>query len=109
MKRGVCVIMALFFLVSVLSVSAFAHTEENPASAVLYAGKDINVGELQVWNDAENLYVKYVLDSDWCLTEYHLHVATSLGDIPQTKKGNPKPGQFAYKAEYDTCMPDQNY
>lgn len=106
MKKGVCVIMALFFLAGLLSVSAFAHTEENPASAVLYAGKDINVGELQVWNDAENLYVKYVLDSDWCLTEYHLHVATSLGDIPQTKKGNPKPGQFAYKAEYDTCMPD---
>ena len=103
MKRGVCVIMALFFLVSVLSVSAFAHTEEIPFSTVLYAGKTIKVGNVEVWNDDSNLYVKYDLDDQWCLTEYHLDVATSPGDIPQTKKGNPIPGKFTYKDELDYC------
>jgi hypothetical protein len=104
MKRSVCLIMALFFLLGVLSVSAFAHTEENPFTSVLYAGKDIPVGEVQVWNDADSLYVKYVLEEEWCLTEYHLDVAAALADIPQTKKGNPKPGKFAYKGEYDSCV-----
>jgi hypothetical protein len=106
MKKGVCVIMALFFLVGLLSVSAFAYTEENPFVADLIAGQNFDAGDVLVWNDAENLYVKYDLDSDWCLTEYHLHVATSLNEIPQTKKGNPKPGHFEYKEEYDACIVD---
>jgi hypothetical protein len=29
-----------------------------------------------------------------------VHVATSLGDIPQNKNGNPKPGQFDYKGSH---------
>jgi hypothetical protein len=104
MKRGVCVIMALFFLVGLISVSAFAQVTVSTTD--LLAGKTMDVGEVQVWNDGENLYVKYVLDPDWCLTEYHLHVATLLDEIPQTKKGNPKPGHFEYKEEYDACLVD---
>jgi len=104
MKRGVCVIIALFFLLGLLSVSAFAQL---PVSTTdLLAGKTMDVGDLQVWNDVENLYVEYVLDPDWCLTEYHLHVAVSSEEIPQTKKGNPKPGKFEYKEEYDACIVD---
>jgi hypothetical protein len=68
----------------------------NPDVYQLYAGQDIDVGEIQVWNDDQNLYVKYVVDAtDWCLTETHLAVAYSLDDIPQ-KNGNPIPGQFPY-------------
>jgi len=78
------------------------HTEGDPQKIDLLAGQTLNVGEVKVWNDTENLYVKYVIDdTDWCLTETHLHVATSIGDIPQTKKGNPKPGQFEYKEKHD--------
>jgi len=106
MKRGVCVIMASFFLVGLLSVSAFAYTEENPYSVDLFAGKTIDVGDVEVWKDGTSLYVKYVLDPDWCLTEYHLHVANESNDIPQTKKGNPIPGHFDYKAENDACIVD---
>jgi len=67
----------------------------------LYAGQNWLVGEVLVWNDGEQLCVKYQLDPDifaegWGITETHLAVVTSLDDIPQTKKGNPIPGQFLY-------------
>lgn len=74
----------------------------------LVAGKNTNVGDVIVWNDADNLYVNYVItDLDWCLTETHLHVATSLGEIPQ-KNGNPPPGKFDYKGEHD-CVTEYTY
>jgi len=105
MKRGVCVIMALFFLVGVLSVSAFAHTEADPFVTDLIAGQHIDAGDVLVWNDDDNLYVKYLItDPDWCLTEYHLHVANDPNDIPQTKKNNPIPGKFDYKKEFESCV-----
>lgn len=63
--------------------------------ADLIAGQHIDVGDVNVWNDGTNLYVQYVLDDPWVMTESHLHVATSLAGIPQ-KKGNPPPGQFDY-------------
>lgn len=66
----------------------------NPNSA-------IDVGEVIAWNDEDFLYVTYNTTDDWYITETHLHVADSLEGIPQTKKGNPIPGQFDYGDEYD--------
>ena len=77
------------------------HTADDPQVIDLLAGQTNKVGEVKVWNDADNLYVKYVItDPDWCLTETHLHVAESEEDIPQ-KNGNPIPGHFAYSDEFD--------
>jgi len=87
------------------------HTEGDPFTTDLIAGggspaSAIDVGDVLVWNDGDTLYVKYVIYEDgWCLTETHLHVAKSEGEIPQTKKGNPIPGQFDYKSEHD-CVTD---
>jgi len=75
----------------------------------LFAGQHIDVGIIKVWNDSDNLYVKYVVDGPWCLTETHLHIGAQLNDIPQTKKGNPIPGKFDYKGEHDPCVPDYTY
>jgi len=69
----------------------------------LYAGQNIDAGEIRVWNDSETLYVKYFTDG-WCITETHLHVATSLEGIPQTRKGNPIPGKFDKKGEHECEM-----
>jgi len=78
------------------------YTEANPFTTELLAGQTINVGEVQVWNDAEYLYITYIIDeSGWYLTETHLHVACDGDPIPVNKKGNPKPGQFEYCAEHD--------
>jgi len=74
----------------------------------LYAGQNILVGKVLVWNDADNLYVKYLItDPDWCLTETHLHVAASMEEIPQ-KNGNPIPGKFDYKGEHE-CESEVDY
>ena len=78
------------------------YTEENPFTTDLLAGQNIDVGEVQVWNDAENLYITYVIDSlGWYLTETHLHVACDESAIPQNKKGNPIPGHFDYSSEHE--------
>jgi hypothetical protein len=70
---------------------------------------EIDVGDILVWNDADFLYVQYILDDGWCLTETHLHVASDLVDIPQTKKKNPIPGHFTYNDEWDPCKTEHTY
>lgn len=91
--------------------------EGSPNTFPLYAGQTIPVGEVQVWNDDENVCVKYQLSDDaiaegWLIYETHLAVGATLGDIPQTKKGNPIPGQFPYGDDdldgvesYQECVP----
>ena len=114
MKRILHISVTLAFLIALLPMAAFAHTEDAPSVTDLIAdgGSEataIVVGNVSVWNGAENLYVKYeITEPDWCLTKTHLHVADSLANIPQTKKGNPKPGQFEYKMDHN-CVGDYTY
>lgn len=100
--------------ISVLMLFTFsglvsAHTESTPYVTGLIADQNLDVGDVSVWNDGENLYVKYVIDTetDWCLTETHLRVADSVDSIPQ-KNGNPIPGKFDYKNEHD-CVTEYTY
>ncbi len=89
--------------VSVLNMGVGDVTEVD-----LLAGQDILVGTVTVWNDETNLYVKYTItDPDWCLTETHMHVATTLEGIPQ-RNGNPVPGQFEYKGDHE-CEAEVSY
>jgi len=76
------------------------HTEDVPFESILWAGQDINVGTVNVWNDGVELHVTYNTTGGWVLTETHLAVATTLDDIPQ-KNGNPIPGKFPYQCCYD--------
>lgn len=75
--------------------------------ADLMAGQHIDVGDVNVWNDDTSLYVQYVLDDPWVMTESHLHVATAWEAIPQ-KNGNPPPGQFDYSMEH-ACVTEYTY
>lgn len=79
----------------------------NPVTVSLRAGQHMDAGTVTVWEDGIKLYVKYQTSGGWCLTETHLHVATSLDDIPQ-KNGNPPPAQFDYRAEHD-CVTQYTY
>lgn len=58
----------------------------------LYAGQTTLIGSVKVWNDDTTLYVYF--DTTEVLLETHVHVGENVSDIPQTKKGNPIPGQF---------------
>lgn len=81
---------------------------EDLATFYLYAAQHYRVGELHVWNGTSNLYVKYVLDAGYTMLESHLHIAALLDDIPQ-KNGNPIPGQFAYKEDYNPSVTEYTY
>ncbi len=109
MKTILHVGMIMAFLLALMPAAASAHTEGDPFSTDLLAGQDKDVGDVLVWNDETNLYVKYaVTESNWCLTETHLGVAGSLEGIPQTKKGNPIPGQFEFSG-YHACETEVQY
>jgi len=97
---------------------AAAHVEGSPQVKTLFAGQDIPVGTVSVWNDGTNLYVKYQTTDDWVMTETHLHVATSEEDIPQTEAkgkskgndgGNPIPGHFTYGDCYDPAVTEDEF
>lgn len=98
MRKTLLPILALVLALALalpMAAPAAAHTSAAPFIADLIAGQNIDVGEVEVWNDGVNLHVTYVTDG-WVLTETHLAVATSLDDIPQTGSGNPKVGKFPY-------------
>ncbi len=64
----------------------------------LYAGQTNLIGSVKVWNDDTKLYVYF--DTAEVLLETHVHVGSKVTDIPQTKKGNPIPGQFDSAISY---------
>ncbi len=83
-------------------------------SAELIAGggneaSAIDVGEVFAWQDEDYLYVKYVTEDGWEMTETHLHVAGDVADFPQTKKGNPKVGQFDYSTDHNPAVDEFEY
>jgi Ca-activated chloride channel family protein len=69
----------------------------------------IVVGEIFMWQDANNYYVKFVTTGDWYMTLTHLHVADDAADIPQTKKGNPQVGKFDYETEHSPAVQEYTY
>jgi len=67
----------------------------------LYAGRNQeDAGDVTVWRSGAVLYVEFSTDSGWTMSETHLAVATSFEGIPQTKKGNPKIGNFPYQTDH---------
>lgn len=110
MKRrfalSICAIMVLILL---LPSGVMAHTADNPFVTDLIAGQHIDAGDIKVWNDEENLYVKYETANGWKLTETHLEVEVTLEDIAQTKSGSVKVGKFDYKSEHDPAVEEYTY
>jgi len=74
-------------------------TEDAPFMTTLFAGQDIDVGTVSVWNDDEYLYVTYETTGGWKMTEIHLAVVTEFKNFPTNKAGNPKVGHFRYSEE----------
>ncbi len=71
----------------------------SPLSVPLLAGKSMDVGTVDAWIDENMLNISF--NSTWKLMETHLDMVTDPMNFPQTKKGNPKPGQFAYKTNHE--------
>ena len=119
MKRKITAIILMVVLVLALAIPmaapAAAHLEGAPFITVLVAdggseATHVDVGTVSVWNDSENLYVKYETIDGWEMTATHLEVATLEEDIPQTKKtGNPKVGKFSEGDSYATPVTEDTF
>jgi hypothetical protein len=68
----------------------------DPTSTTLFAGQDIEIGTVNVYNNEGFIYVDFQVDEPWVLIETHVAVYEDLSDFPTTKKGNPKIGRFDY-------------
>ena len=86
-------------LVTMLAFTTAIAVAGIPKTTELLADQTLDVGGVSVSDDDVNLTVKYVTTDGWVINETHLAVAESAAAIPQTKKGNPIPGQFEYKNE----------
>jgi len=82
------------------SMSLPLGASDRSMTLTLCAGKALDVGTVTVRPDGANLCVEYATANGWALFESHLAVACSVDEIPQTKKGNPKLGQFSYKVTH---------
>jgi hypothetical protein len=81
---------------------------ETPVTFSLYADQHLRAGELIIWKNTTHLLLKYTFDAGYHMSASHLHVATTLQDIPQ-KNGNPTPGKFSYKKDHDPHMTEYTY
>jgi len=70
-------------------------------STPLYGGKDIEVGLVHLSNSEGHVFITYDLaNTSWSLKETHLYIGPEQ-DIPYTKAGNPKIGNFPYQTQQD--------
>ena len=96
----IALVMALVLAIPSAATPAQAENIHNPWDIYyMYGGQYIPVGMIQVTEDADNLYVEYMMQYGWQLVETHVAVAEDLSGLPQTKKGNPKVGHFPYSAD----------
>ena len=74
-------------------------TLTNPDVFTLYAGQHIDVGNVEVWNDATNLYITYNTTGGWEMTETHLYVGKTDPTLLTSA-----PGQFPYSEEHNPAV-----
>ena len=98
--------MKKFIVISIvlLMLAGFAITS-SADSVTLWAGQDINVGNLTVVVEGEDLVVTYNIDPEdpeegWELLETHLYVGYTNPEEYLTSA----PGQFPYSEEHDPAV-----
>jgi len=87
----------------------YLRTTYSTTTVNLLAGQHTDVGDVIVQRVGDLLYVTYRTVDGWAMTETHLAVASSSKGIPQTKKGNPIPGQFPNKAYHNPPVTEYTY
>lgn len=80
----------------------------SPVTYSFWAGRHINVGNLLVSNDEQNLYITFKTTGNWWLQLTHLHIATTLGGVPN-RNGIPVPGHFQYKTSHNPRLQTFTY
>lgn len=102
MKRLILATMAVLLVAGILGTVSAQDTcptiLDGAKTTDLLAGQKTDIGDVSVWNDANDIYVVYkITATGWYLTETHLDVQCDWTKIPQAPKiKNPIPGKFAY-------------
>ena len=84
-------VILLFGLMLTSFSSAFAQLPPPPPLLMerpLIAGQHYVVGNIAIRRDPNNLYFEYNVQSEYRLTEVHLHYGQTLDNFPLTKKGS---------------------
>ena len=73
-------------------------------STPLIAGQNYTAGrvDVEIVNEGgiDYVYITYITNSEWVIKLTHLYAGDRDG-IPETKKGNPKPGVFEKRMDYE--------
>lgn len=73
-------------------------------STPLIAGQNYDAGriDVEIVNESgiDYVYITYLTSDDWVLKLTHLYAGDRAG-IPETKKGNPRPGVFEKRMDYE--------
>lgn len=111
MRKKLVIGIFLTLVLATISIapSALANPEDDPFVTDLIAGQYIDVGDIEVWDDGTTLYVTYIIDDPWVMTESHLHIGYTLADFPLNKYGNPQVGLFDYQMEHDPPVTTYTY
>jgi hypothetical protein len=95
-------------LVAALVATSISTAAAPTKVADLFAGQNIDIGDITVGNDPTNLSIQINLTGGWCMTQSHVAVADTAAGIPQSS-GNPQPGQFPFSATYSPCATTGSY
>jgi hypothetical protein len=103
MRKAILAVAALGVLLAVVPAAVAqcvtgVNGQAGDTCTTLYAGQTIDAGTVCSSVNGDNLDVTFTTTGGWELEEAHLWVGTKLSDMPQTKKGNPKIGNFPYNS-----------
>jgi hypothetical protein len=83
---------------------SFRDSETACYSTSLIAGQHFDAGriDVEIVNEGgiDYVYITYLSNNDWVIKLTHLYAGDRDG-IPETKKGNPRPGVFEKKMDYE--------
>jgi len=94
------------FTVTTKNLTGLASRDTETAcySTPLIAGQNYIAGRIDVEMVNEGgidyVYISYITNPDWVIKLTHLYAGDRDG-IPETKKGNPKPGVFEKRMDYE--------
>lgn len=84
-------------------------------SFTLFAGQHMDAGDVLIKYMAGHVWAKIVISGElhghdgWLIVEAHMQGASTEPKIPQTKSGNPIPGNFAVNEDFDPGVLDTGW
>lgn len=106
-KIALVLAMLSVFALTITPVFANGTCNGKEYESDLIAGRHMDVGDVVVAvDDYEILTIDITLKSGCEIIESHVWVGDDLEDIPRTKSGNPKIGQFPYTVDDEIDLSD---